>query len=188
MTTKIRSLIAAAVLAAGLLVTMAAPVGAAEASGCSGSGVSFADDGGRLDTAAAPGRGGTKEDPFDVVSDGQVKYTYDVDAPVAGGTWKVKINTGLVPISFGGDISDSSDQSGRGVEYLEEHLQVGGFAPLTGLLKVDIEATGPSGETCIVSGWLELHDSVFTTPLFYLALVMMLLGIFLLGFGQVGFW
>ncbi|MFO7589778.1 MAG: hypothetical protein R6X23_02625 [Acidimicrobiia bacterium] len=174
----------AAVVALAFLVLGAPAAGAADADGCRGSGVSLDGDGLEIDSASAPGRGGTKDDPFDVTTDGEVQYDYDVQAPVAGGTWKVEIDTGLFPISFGGDISDDSDQSGAGVEQLKDHLQIGGFAPLTGLLKVDIEATGPSGGTCTVSGWLKIHDSVFTTPAFYLGLIFAVLGIFLLGFGM----
>ena len=173
-----------AVVALAFLVFAAPSAGAANADGCSGSGVSFDGDGLQIDSASAPGRGGTKDDPFDVTSDGEVQYDYDVQSPVAGGTWKVKIDTGLFPISFGGDVSDSSEQSGSGVEQLKDRLQVGGFAPLTGLLKVDIEATGPSGGTCTVSGWLKIHDSVFTTPAFYLALIFFVFGLLLLGFGM----
>ncbi|HUV11171.1 MAG TPA: hypothetical protein VMX12_09345 [Acidimicrobiia bacterium] len=180
----IRPCLAVAVFSVGLFGALAPPAGAADASGCNGSGTSLDSDGIRIDSATAPGRGGTKGNPFDVTADGEVRYRYDVQSPVAGGTWKVKIDTGLFPVSFGGDISQRSSQSGSGVEPLKKHLQIGGFAPLAGLIKVDIEATGPSGGTCVVSGWIKIHESVFTTPVFYLALIFLLLGILVLFYGM----
>jgi hypothetical protein len=169
-----------------LFVALAGPAGAAKAKGCSGSGTSFDKDDVQVDTAAAPGRGGTKANPFDVTTDGRVQYEYSIREPgVAGGKWEVKLDTGFgLKIPFSGKISRTASASGQGVEPLKKHLQFGGLDAFLGLVKVDIVAK-KGGTTCTVSGYLKIHADIFTTPAFYLALILLILGI-LLGFLAMG--
>lgn len=181
-----RRLLAAAGIAGLILATMlivAGPAGAADAKGCSGSGVSVDGDI-TLDRASAPGKGGTKNDPFDVTTDGEIRYQYRVSrGALSGGRWTAEIDTGIIPISFSGAIEQGSSQEGDGVEPLKKHLQVGGLSVLTGLLKIDIKARA-GGIRCTVSGYLKIHASVFTTPAFYLAIILLVLALLLFYFGM----
>ena len=102
-----------ALLACGAMVASAAPAGAATAHGCSGAAASLAKTGAIIDRASAPGNGATLSNPFDVKTDGSVRYHYDIahGGRIATGHWKVSIDTGLVPITFGGDLSSSTKPS-----------------------------------------------------------------------------
>ena len=168
-----------------LFVMLAGPAGAAKAKGCSGQGTSFDVDDLEIDKASAPGKGGTKSNPFDVTTDGRVQYSYSINGNVAGGKWEVKLDTGFgLKIPFGGKISRTASSSGDGVEPLKKHLQVGGLDAFLGLVKVDVVAK-KGGTTCTVSGYLKIHGDFYTTPAFYLALILLALA-FLLGFSAMG--
>jgi len=170
-------------LSFSLFALMGGPAGAAEGDGCSGSATSFDGDNKQLDKVTAPGPGGTKDDPFDVDPDGHVQYNYDVKGEIGGGTWSVKL---LGPVSFGDDISDDSGPSGDGDEQLESYLKPGGITPLVGLIKADIEIKNKGGDVvCTYSGWIKIGGSVLTSPVFYLSIVFILLGLFL-GFLAMG--
>lgn len=164
----------------GLFLIATAPgAGAATAKGCSGAGVSLDGDT-RIDRASAPGRGGTKDNPFDITIDGAVSYRYQIDGPIQGGRWNLVIDIGpfMPDIKFGGKISRTAAQSGSGTEPIKKHLKIGGLAAFVGLMKADIVATKGSTR-CVVSGWIKLHDSVFTTPAFYLAFILLIAAIIL---------
>jgi hypothetical protein len=169
-----RRILASAGIAAITLMTLlmvAGPAGAAEATGCKGTGTSFDDKGKQLDTGAAPGQGGTDSDPFEMDVDGRVEYTYDgVDSGIAGGTWDVKILNSPIP-AFGGDISPTAQlPSGDGVEPMKEHFQFGGLAPLLGKYKIEITASG-GGAECVVKGVIQINGSLVKSPTFYVSLV-----------------
>jgi len=174
-----RRLLAAAGLAGLVLATMlivAGPAGAADATGCSGSGTSFDGDGKQLDQGSAPGAGGTDADPFEVDVDGRIEYTYQgVDEGIAGGTWDVKILNSPIP-AFGGDIEpDAQLPDGDGVEPLKEHFQFGGLAPLLGKYKIEIKASG-GGAECIVKGVIQINGSLVKSPTFYVSVALVGLG------------
>lgn len=173
------------------LLAVATPAGAAGAKGCTGSGISISDElgeGAEIDRASAPGRGATKDNPFDIEIKGRVNYEYTINGPIAGGKWNAILDLGipLVPdLKFGGKISKTASSSGSGVEPIEKHLKVGGLSTFVGLIKVKIVAT-KGGTQCVVTGWIKIHDSVFTTPAFYFALLILLIAIWLgyLGMGS----
>ena len=163
-----------------LFAISAGPAGAAKAKGCSGSGTSFDVDDTEIDNASAPGKGGTKDDPFDVSTDGKVKYSYTINGNIAGGKWKVQLDTGIFKIPFSGKISRTASSQGDGTEPLKKHLKFAGMSTFLGLVKADIVAT-KGGTTCRISGYLKFHADIWTTPMFYLALILLLLGL-LFGF------
>ena len=168
-----------------LMTIAAAPAGAASASpgSCSGNATSANSGGKQLSKVAAPGAGGTKSDPFEITTDGSVDYTYKLGGDVAGGTWKVVL---LGPLSFSGDISDTAASSGSGSEALKKHFQVGGLAPLVGLIKADVVVENKDGSTvCTYSGWIKIGGSILETPVTYAAVVLVGLG-GLLAFGAMG--
>jgi hypothetical protein len=171
-------------LASIALLATAAPAGAASASnGCSGNATSFDSSGKQLSKVAAPGAGGTKDDPFEIKTDGKVDYHHQLKPAVDnGGSWNVKL---LGVIKFGGDF-DHSSSPGDGSEGLKSHFQFGGFAPLVGLIKADVVVEDKAGnEVCTFSGWIKIGDSVFKSPVFYAGIVFVGLG-GLLGFGAMG--
>jgi hypothetical protein len=165
-----------AALVCGGLVAMSAPAGAATADGCGGTGVSFDSEGERQDSANAPGRGGTKSNPFDVWADGTVEYTTEFDATSAG-EWDLKIQK--TPISFSDDIKADAGPTDEGTEQLDDHFQPGGVNAIIGLYKVDIKANR-GGTPCVVSGWIHVHGSLIKAPLFWLALIFIILGLWFL--------
>ncbi len=165
------------------MVFVAGPAGAADAKGCSGSGTSFDADNKQLDTASAPGPGGTKEHPFEVDPDGHVQYEYDIQGEIASGKWSVKL---LGPISFGDDIADDEPSTGGGDEPMESYLKPGGISTFVGLIKTDIEIKNQGGATvCTFSGYIKIGGSLLESPIFYLSIVFILLAI-LLGFWGMG--
>ena len=165
-------------LVAGALYAMAAPAGA-QGTTCSGTGVSFDSDGKRQDEASrGPNQGGTKDNPFDVWADGTVDYTYAIPQQSGEGSWDLKIQK--TPISFGNEINEDSSPEGDGKEQLEDHFKPGGVTAIIGLYKVDIKVDR-GGEECTVSGWIKVHGSLLTAPIFWVGLILTALGA-LLGF------
>ena len=160
-----------AALACGVLAAMAVPAGAATAKGCGGDATSFDSDGKRQDSAAAPGEGGTKSNPFDVWSDGTVQYNYEIDGSGAG-SWDLKIQK--TPIKFGNDIKADSAPSGDGTRELDQDFEPGGVS-LPGLYKVDIKGDR-GGTPCVVSGWIQVHGSLVKSPVFWAGIVLTALG------------
>jgi hypothetical protein len=180
---KLGAVVSIAVGAMVGLVGLASPAGAAHASGCSVPvAASLSKDGRAISSARAPGSGGTFADPFQIDTDGRVQYRYRVVGPIGGGHWTAAIDTGVFgDISFSGSIKSTAAPSGRGLEPLEKHLEISGFAAIIGKMKVTITATGKTGAQCTVSGWIKLRHSILTTPAFYLALIL-LLGALVLGY------
>jgi len=167
----------------GSLLMLAGPAGAASASGCSGSATSFDSSGSALDKVSAPGAGGTKDNPFEVNPDGHVKHNYNVKSDIAGGKWDVKL---LGPVKFGDDISATSSNTGGGDEAMSSYLKPGGIPILVGLIKADVEIKNKAGNTvCTYSGWIKIGGSVLESPIFYLSIIFVLLGL-LFGFMCMG--
>jgi len=162
-----------AALVCGLLMAMAIPAGAAQSNGnCGGSGTSFDSDNKKQDEASAPGPGGTKGNPFDVWADGTVEYDAFIKGDGAG-DWKVKVQK--TPITVSDDIKASSGPDDSGTEPMEDYFQPGGVNAIIGLYKVNIEGER-GGTPCLVSGWIHVHGSLLTAPMFWG-------GVILTGFG-----
>jgi hypothetical protein len=161
-----------AALTFGTLMAIAGPAGAASAKGCGGNATSFDSDGKQQDSASAPGPGGTKDNPFDVWADGTVKYHYEIDGSGAG-SWDLKIQK--TPITFGNDIHADSAPSGDGTRKLDQDFEPGGVS-LPGLYKVDIKGDR-GGTACVVSGWIHVHGSLVKSPVFWLGIIFLLLGL-----------
>lgn len=168
--------------AVGALMLAAAPVSAADAKGCQVTVESTDAQGDPLDTARAPGPGGTQDDPFTLDAAGSITYTARTDRPIRNGEWKVK--TTIPGVAPTGDIGDSGEQVTEGTEELDQYLEPGGLfgAPLfTGLAKVDFVATGADGATCEVSGWIEIEGGVSIVLGVAIALVVIALLFFIFG-------
>jgi hypothetical protein len=165
----------AAALGAIATLGVAAPAGAASATGCRGSATSSTDNKAQLDTAAAPGAGGTADHPFEINYDGTVHYDATTNDALQRGSWTVESSV----FSFGGDVGGSSTtQSGN--EKVSDHIPF----VVPGLYKVKITAEAPGKTSCTVEGWIRIIDSPVGSPLWFAALVLIVVGIPLLYFGM----
>lgn len=149
-------------------IGVASPASAASASGCRGTATSLTDNGSTLDTASAPGVGGTSDHPFEIKYDGSVRYDATTQAALQGGTWTVKSSV----FSFGGDMG-GTDTTQSGTEKVDDHI------PFTvpGLYKVKITAEAPGKLTCTVEGWIRIIDSPVGTPLWFGALGLIVVAV-----------
>lgn len=155
---------AAATAVAGLLIIpVAAPAFAAEASGCAGSAVSRDEQGREIDHVTAPGPGGTSDNPFKVDMGGTVAWHGETSSVIRDGTWKVSI--GGVPLS-GSFANDEGNRTSGGTEVLGERIPGFVAALLEGNLKMEVKAdiTG-SGGTCTASVWIQGAGSPTFSPL-----------------------
>jgi hypothetical protein len=173
-------LTAGVLISGGVLLFPAHALGAATASGCSGTAVSFDADGHELDRVAAPGAGGTSDDPFEVDPEGSVKWEASASPAVPDdGTWKVETKS-TPKLSFGGD--GGLDQS-SGTEELKDHLVVD--IPLIGETRVAsgkffVEVVVEGGAvTCTMSGYVEINGSPIGTPIFWAGVILGALGLVL---------
>ncbi len=162
----------------------AAPPPAAQASGCSGSATSSTAGGDALDTAAAPGAGGTESDPFDVTWDGPIAWTGSTGAPVQDGSWSVTLEPvggGLTGRLFAmavsglasGEIANQEAKTGTsGSTVLGDYVPV---RATTGLYRVSWDVHDAS-TTCTGSAVVNVTGNPLTTPMFFIALLLVLLG------------
>lgn len=184
----------AAVLAA-LLVGVAAPSGyAAEADGCAGQAASYAEDGSLLDTAAAPGEGGTRDDPLLVDWGGPIEWSGTTEAVLQDGTTTVVLapaSGGVVlgaafdaasSRAFGGDFTnEEGDTEREGTSTLADYSL--GVPLMTGTYSVDLTMTAAAG-SCTGLGYLTITDSPVTSVLFWVAAGLLLLGLVLAVFAR----
>ena len=162
-------------LLAALLI--AAPAAAFELNGgCTMTITSTDAAGGALDTASgAPdgGVGATREDPFLIDWDGTVTWNASSE-PVAftDHTWGIFVFLIPTPVR-GGDPNAGGDTTGDGTAVVSEN------APFrtTGLYYVSGAIDGAEGAHCDGNGWFKLTgDPVGTIP-FWIAVLIVLLGI-----------
>jgi hypothetical protein len=188
-----RRLVVAAVVVA---VVTVAPGGAehaaaGEAEGCSGSAQSFGPDGGLLDQLAAPGPGGTPEDPFDVFADGTVSYSGTTDQVIRNGSWSVDVSGVLGVVSsvaeFFSGKSPLSGKIGSGGEITRqgefEAKDFVGKLKLSGLHRVTVSLSGEGGASCKATVWIRLHQTFFKSLLAVGGLTFLLIALLLFWIG-----
>lgn len=138
---------------------------AAQAEGCQGSVQSVMADGSPLDSASAPGEGGTAGDPLVIDPEGSIAWEGSTSTAITSGTWSVTV--GGVPFRSGDIDNADGDTSGSGVVDL-----AGAPAPVRWVLttnaKIPVEGSmsGPEG-TCTASGYLAgTGGSPLSSPVF----------------------
>ena len=164
---------AAAVLAVGLPMTAAR---AADATGCSGSVQSLMADGTELDTASAPGAGGTENDPLVIDPEGAVAWEGSTDTAITSGSWAVAV--GGVPFLSGTvDNGDGKMSSSGVVDLASAPAPVQWVFVTNARIPVAGEMTGPEG-SCTGSGYIAgTGGSPTSSPVFYMGLGFIGLGL-----------
>jgi hypothetical protein len=166
-----------------VLVGASAPP-TADSVGCSGQAVSTTVDGLKLDSMAAPGQGGTLDDPFDVTWDGPIRWSGQTVAPIQNGSWSVTLTPasgGLTAKVFAlavsslahGDVTnESAKTTTSGTSTLKDYV---GTRLVTGKYIVDVDISGAKAK-CTGSVVIEISGNPMSTPAFVLAVILLLLG------------
>ena len=140
-------------LAGILVIPVAAPASAAEATGCAGGAVSRNAQGAEIDHVTAPGPGGTASNPFKVDLDGTVTWEGATNAVIKNGTWKVSI--GGVPVS-GSYPNEEGKRTAGGTENLGERIPSFIAAFFRGNLKMEVKADiSGAGGSCTATVWIQ---------------------------------
>jgi hypothetical protein len=180
----------AALVAACACALVAPGVGAAfaaDAAGCSGQATSFDDSGVPIDTAEAPGRGGTQEDPLDLMWAGTVQWSGQTDEPIQGGTYEVTVTPQQGGALLGWALSAITGQVFSGpVENEEANQQASGTVVpsdvtglprmLTGTYEVAWTVSSASA-SCTGSGFIAVVDDPTGTVTWWVALILILFGL-----------
>jgi hypothetical protein len=165
-----RSVAAAVLLTASLLLVAAAPVAAFPLSLCQLSLTSTDASGATLDTAQSGANDATQADPFLVDWDGSVVYVGTTTNVIKNYRYQVSVLGIPTPIA-GGDTNDDENVEGNGT------VSVSANAPfrITGLFLVSGGYQGEGG-SCNGSGWFKLTGDPTGTVPFWLGLVLVALG------------
>ena len=174
-----RTRILAVTGAVAAVIAFPTAASAAEADGCSGSFTSTDATGATLDTASAPGTGGTQADPFQIDPAGTVQWGGSTAAVIKDATWSVTI-AGL-PFRSGEFANDNDETTRDGVESLAElpgpatwALQGAMVIPVTGTI------TGTGG-SCEASGFVTGTGSPTSSPIFFIGSGLGLVGLLMGG-------
>lgn len=137
-------------------------------------------DGNTLATATGGGNDSTQADPFLVDWDGTVEWTGTTGTQVIkDSSWSVSVFNIPTPLS-GTEANEDGTSDGDGT------VDVGVNLPLrmTGLFFVSGSMTGDGG-SCSGSGWMRLAGDPLGSTLFWLGLVLILLGLLALWRGYL---
>lgn len=162
---RVGTVLAAAGAAALIMMVPASVAWAADATGCSGSVESQLADGTTLDTASAPGSGGTVDDPLVIDPTGKVVWEGSTDVVITGGTYTVRV--GGVPVMSGTAENAEGAASASGTVDLNGTLApVQWVLQTNALVPVEGELTGTGG-SCSGSGYVAgTGGGTFTSPVF----------------------
>lgn len=175
--------LAAMAATAPLLLLPVTAAFAADAAGCTGSVQSLMADGSPLDTASAPGAGGTESDPLVIDPQGSVAWEGSTNAAITSGTWSVTV--GGLPFLSGEVDNPDGDTSGSGTVDL-----AGAPAPAQWVLQSNAripvagQMSGPDG-TCTGGGFIAgTGGSPISSPIFIAGAGLAVAGV-LLGAGML---
>ncbi len=170
-----RGMALTAAVGLGLGLPVAAAWGA-EAQGCTIAVTSLSAGGDTLDTASAPGEGGTKDDPFVVDPDGSVAWKGASDAVIKDGEWSVSVAG--VPVRSGTFANDEGKKKVSGVQSMDILPSAVVGAVLTGdqVIPVSGKVTGTGG-SCTASGFITGTGSPTSSPMFYAGVASLVLGL-----------
>jgi hypothetical protein len=169
-----RSIAAAVLLTASLMLAATAPVAAFPLSLCQLSITSKDASGTTIDTAASGANDSTQADPFLVDWSGTVDYSGTTTNVIKNYSYQIYVFGVPTPLRGAGPNSDE-DVDGSGT------VGVSANAPfrITGLFKVS-GTYGGDGGSCAGDGWFKLTGDPTGTVLFWLGLIIVALGAVLL--------
>lgn len=187
----LRAWVTAGSLALALSVLMvptlqATAAHAADASGCSGQATSYDDKGVPIDAAAAPGEGGTAQDPLDLLWAGTLEWSGTTDEVLQNGEYGVTVapkSAGKVVeflVSMASDLAFSGEVTNDGGKQTAEGTVVpadltAGVPLLTGTYQVTWKVTGEAG-ACTGTGYIKVIDKPWKSVTWWVALILILLG------------
>jgi hypothetical protein len=165
-----RKLAAGAAMALVVLVLSAPAASAATlGGGCNGAGTSKDADGTKLDTASAPGAGGTKSAPFLVDSNGTVDYSGTTPTVFHNHSWHVDVSG--ITVKDGGSNNGTNQSGTSGTVKVHSYLPVNAV----GLYRVTGGITAGEG-ACSGSAWIKVAGSPVGTVGWIAGLVAAALG------------
>jgi hypothetical protein len=175
-----RTMIGALLLGALGILGLAGPAAAFPLTNCTLQATALAADGSTIDSIASGATDATQTAPFLVDWDGTVTYTGNVQVAMLNNTWHVDVFGIPTPLR-GGSPNQADNRDGNGT------VAVGANAPFrtTGLYYVSGSITG-SGGTCSGNGWFKLTGDPIGTIPFFIALLVLILGLLLLAAGSQG--
>lgn len=140
-------------------------------------------NGATIDTATVGATDATQENPFIVDWDGKVQWAGTMGPLVIKDhSWSVLVYNIPTPQS-GGDANEGGDTDGDGTVQVSENLPF----RFAGLFYVSGTISGTGG-SCAGSGWVKVSGDPLGTIPFWLAVLLIALGLLMLSMGYRGGW
>ncbi len=140
-------------------------------------------DGGALDSATGPSADATSDDPFLVDWDGTVVWNGTMGSQtIKNYSWHVEFFGIPTPLRGQGS-NDDGKTDGDGTVDVSSNLA---FRP-SGLFYISGEISGDGG-SCSGSGWMKIAGEPVSSVPFWLAVVLIVLGVILIAVGARGGW
>lgn len=166
-----------------LILLLPASASAFPLSNCTLALTSLDANGTTIDTATVGASDATQEDPLLVDWDGSVQWAGTMGSLVIKDhTWGVSVFNIPTPQS-GGDPNEGGDTDGDGTVQVRDSLPF----QFTGLFYVSGQISGTGG-SCAGSGWVKLPGDPIGTMPFWLALLLVVLGLLMLWMGYRRGW
>jgi hypothetical protein len=146
-------------------VMPATPAAAASLKGCKGSAQSLTSSGKPIDTAVAPGPGGTRKNPFKVDYKGTVVYDGSSDTVITNHSWHVEVYG--IRVKSGGSKNGSRATTNNGTEKVKDYIPF----RFTGLYYVSGGISGTGG-SCSGHIWIKVRGNPAGTLPWVLAIVL----------------
>jgi hypothetical protein len=181
-----RALALAATVTVLLVGPLASTAHAATSQGCSGS-ISSAGSQNVSESVTIPGPGGTNANPFQLYWADPVTWTGQTDAPMADGTWRLTVHDASWPFLFGELVTGhlhgltGTFNSGQSGTSFTNSFTPSSIEPVTlpGRYEVAFTVTGSGGAKCTGTIWVHVMDPPGHNPLWWLALVLIIAGLFM---------
>lgn len=166
-----------------LILSLPASASAFPLTNCTLALTSLDANGATIDTATVGATDATQQDPMLVDWDGTVQWAGTMGPLVIKDhTWAVSVFNIPTPQS-GGDPNEGGDTDGDGTVQVGENLPF----RFTGLFYVSGAISGTGG-SCAGSGWVKVAGDPLGTIPFWLAVLLIVLGLLMLSMGYRGAW
>jgi hypothetical protein len=148
---------------------------AADATGCSGSAISYDANGVEIGRAFAPGAGGTEDAPLPIDTAGKVQWEGKTDAVITNGSYQVTI--GGLTFAEGTFANDEGATQAEGVQDMSGIPGLLGKT-LTDKMKILVEGKVTSADaSCSASGYVTGVTPPTSSPVFYGGLIAGAVGV-----------